>query len=634
MNIYLCRNGETNGPFTREQILAQLRCGMITIKDRALYEGKNKSLEEILASELDVEPETAIQPTTSVAKWIALLTVLIAVCSAYYLGLSRAPHHSVPESKPSDPIVETASPTTLPKKTGTLAVASHKQPATISTPGASIPNTPEIENPAIASSPAIITDIETKKDLPNTVIINGTNQLAVTPATGLVSGSNGTPASEPAKSEPTEAEVYYTKARNLDLNINATKDDVDQAIACYRKSVNLGNTLAMVALADLMRKSDYDQYKIEIEQLYLQAAAGGNPKAILFNLSKAKTVKDFSTSLLTAEAFGSDKACLMLKSLYSSQYKSRFPDFQPSPVSALQWQLIYDYLNGFTSNSQTQQMKRTTSAMDVQSATQLADTFIEFNHLKHGESFEKTSLKIAFFRKVVTDDKSESSHPQESPVLSLPSTQSSGQSIALPSNWSSTLSASSGGSSATIADLSRLLSMYGKPDTALEWSSPLYVYAGIPYLTPLNEVVKQLKLSSPKSKSKISCAGMPDGLSYYSFDGKFEGDYNRLYLVVDQKDQLVSVELVDESPKGGAEGGDRDLKNRTYNFVDSRCKGLDFMHVDYEVQRSQEYESNSLIIDLSLTDPRLRKTLKSAKWYVPQPLVNLILFCVNNAQKR
>ena len=127
---------------------------------------------------------------------------------------------------------------------------------------------------------------------------------------------------------------------------------------------------------------------------------------------------------------------------------------------------------------------------------------------------------------------------------------------------------------------------------------------------------------------------MPDGLSYYSFDGKFEGDYNRLYLVVDQKDQLVSVELVDESPKGGAEGGDRDLKNRTYNFVDSRCKGLDFMHVDYEVQRSQEYESNSLIIDLSLTDPRLRKTLKSAKWYVPQPLVNLILFCVNNAQKR
>ena len=203
--------------------------------------------------------------------------------------------------------------------------------------------------------------------------------------------------------------------------------------------------------------------------------------------------------------------------------------------------------------------------------------------------------------------------------------------IVLPSNWASKMGASSGGSSKTIADLYRLFSNSGTPDATLECPTPINIYEGVSYLMPLNEARIQLKLNSMGSKSKIACAGLPDGLYYYSFDGKWEGNYNKLYLVTDQRDQVVSVELVDEDPKGFSGRGYRNPKNHTYDFVNTRVKAMDFMEVAYRLGKSEKNDSNAFAVDLTFINPKLSKTLKVAKWYIPQPLVNLILVCVDKS---
>jgi len=64
----------------------------------------------------------------------------------------------------------------------------------------------------------------------------------------------------PTPTAPSDAELFYTQARALDKKKDANKSDINQAMALYRKSVDLGNTLAMVALADLLRREDSKQH--------------------------------------------------------------------------------------------------------------------------------------------------------------------------------------------------------------------------------------------------------------------------------------------------------------------------------------------------------------------------------------
>ena len=636
MEIYIYKNGERCGPFTREQILAQLQCGMINERDPAWHKGKKQSLRKILAAEPGSQSEHETPRPRSAAKWSVPVAAMIAASSAYYFGMIKMPYDLGAVTSQPHRIEPTQ--IALPTGTGPLANAKNNQLTSNPTPSVSPPKAPDTGSVPKPIAEAIkITDSESPKtDLSNAVMMDGTNQA--TPQAAIQRGTTYQDRLKESDVVPsTRSDADYVQAKALDQNKNATKEDVDQAIACYRKSVTNGNTLAMMALADLLLKTDYEGYKIEIDQLYTQAAAGGNPAAILHNSSKVTSAKEYSSALTKAAAFGSARACLMLKNTYAGQnhFLSRFTDqVQPSPAVALQWQLLYDFLYGFTTNNQTQQMKRATLASDVQSAEQMAAAFIAENHLKQGQSFERISEIIEFFSNAETAAPPSVEKPEDRPVALSPAPVPSIKAIALPRNWSSTFQASSGGGSKTMADLSRLLSPFGEPDSTLECASPQTVYAGIPYLTPVDTAIKQLKLTSLKSKSKISCAGLPDGLFYYAFDGKFEGHYNKLYLVTDQKDQVVSVELVEESPKGGQSSGNHDRKNHTYDFVNTRCKLLVTMVIAYEVDAAKETESNAHVVNLTLYDPTMGKTLKAARWYVPQPLVNLILYCVSQAQKR
>ncbi len=68
--------------------------------------------------------------------------------------------------------------------------------------------------------------------------------------------------------------------------------------------------------------------------------------------------------------------------------------------------------------------------------------------------------------------------------------------------------------------------------------------------------IQKLGLQSAiKSKNAVVCPGFPsDSFSSSTFDGRFDGEYNRLYLVTDCADQVASIRLVCENPtRSGSE---------------------------------------------------------------------------------
>ena len=111
-----------------------------------------------------------------------------------------------------------------------------------------------------------------------------------------------------------------------------------------------------------------------------------------------------------------------------------------------------------------------------------------------------------------------------------------------------------------------------------------------------------------RSRNRVSCPGFPEGLFYYSYDGTWEGTYNRLYIVADGKDQVVSIQLVDETP---GPGHCRELnKWHTYNFVNYRVKALSTLCIDHKVSDARR---GYIIVDSTLVDSTTDKTLEVVK---------------------
>lgn len=90
------------------------------------------------------------------------------------------------------------------------------------------------------------------------------------------------------------------------------------------------------------------------------------------------------------------------------------------------------------------------------------------------------------------------------------------------------------GGGKTLEDLAFVLNGFAKadPNPAFE---DVEIYHGIKYLTPLNEAVIALGMKDRlPSMKKVVCPGFPrDSLNYTSFDGLFEGHYNRMDVVTD-----------------------------------------------------------------------------------------------------
>lgn len=132
-------------------------------------------------------------------------------------------------------------------------------------------------------------------------------------------------------------------------------------------------------------------------------------------------------------------------------------------------------------------------------------------------------------------------------LSSTASQPSSVSSLVLSANWNTPMQ----GGSSTLQDLAQLFSAAAKPGTNLAADPAIQVYEGVPYLAPFQQALKALGITSrPPSKNMVACAGLPrESFFYYAADGNFGGHYNRMYAVVDKADQIVSVQLVDETPR-------------------------------------------------------------------------------------
>lgn len=191
------------------------------------------------------------------------------------------------------------------------------------------------------------------------------------------------------------------------------------------------------------------------------------------------------------------------------------------------------------------------------------------------------------------------------------------------------LAQAQGGKSRVMKDLQSVLSEYGKPEEdtkphpdALIYRGPAWTRNGgeisIPYLMPrakaLALLVDRPGLASPRP---ALAPGFPPGMLIYEYDIK-SGVYNRMFVMVDQADQVVALQAKAETKSDPTVPGP-DWKpavmpmNSTSDFIEPRTGGAAAHVLDLRRQQKR------IVIDLKTPN---RETLL----FLPEPMIKLCLF--------
>lgn len=236
------------------------------------------------------------------------------------------------------------------------------------------------------------------------------------------------------------------------------------------------------------------------------------------------------------------------------------------------------------------------------------------------------------------------------PAAAPPSTPKPAETkkIALGANWSS---ATQGGEMMR-KDLALLFGGAGAASESAEGDPSVVLFADVPFLSPLAVARKRLQLdSSTPSVTKVTSPGLPLGsFSAHAFSGVFAGGFNRLYLITDNANQVVSVLLVDENTRQRTSDLADSMGYHTYNFIGGRVKGSNELVVKHQLATSAP--RGVAVVESMLIDPddraapakpstttrtapasrtaRTGKVMERSRWFVPEPVVNLILRCVGN----
>lgn len=242
--------------------------------------------------------------------------------------------------------------------------------------------------------------------------------------------------------------------------------------------------------------------------------------------------------------------------------------------------------------------------------------------------------------------------PPESPVIEPTSGRHSGT-VSLATNWTSTRR---GGDSIRM-DLARLLGSCGSASELKTVDTSIDVYPNIPFLTPVSIARKTLNLDgAPSNKTRVATPGFPiDSFNAHVFSGVFPGGFSRLYMITDNDDQVVSVLLVDSSSRTRVQNETDTSGYHTYNFVTGGAKATSGLVIRHEVTPSKT-PSGVVVVDTLLIDPndpdgsatgksskgimsksgsatkqKTGRVLERARWFIPTPIVNLILRCVTGS---
>jgi hypothetical protein len=184
------------------------------------------------------------------------------------------------------------------------------------------------------------------------------------------------------------------------------------------------------------------------------------------------------------------------------------------------------------------------------------------------------------------------------------------------------------GGDITMRELESLLSRHATPAVDLGGYG-INIYNGVRYLMDCNEAASVLGVrANIPSRVNLATPGFPrDTLYYIGYDGNFEGHFNRLYLVTDAANKVVSIQLVNEHPKSAsAPAGNWN----TYNFINTRLRASSLVRVDDESKR----EGDVIQIETRMCEPKKlgRKAsayeeMENTKLLIPIPFARIILHC-------
>jgi len=233
--------------------------------------------------------------------------------------------------------------------------------------------------------------------------------------------------------------------------------------------------------------------------------------------------------------------------------------------------------------------------------------------------------------------------------------------IALASDWTGHTTQGSGGQTMKMADLLVLISNYGKAEADLAAHLDITVYEGqvigsgagekcrITYLMPLDRAeVLLMKSKGLSTTSRAVAPGLPDGLFLHTYDVR-AGIYNRLCIVTDSRkpvQQVVSMIFKAEGanwypPSPPFVKIKRDW--HTFDYVNTENRGQSGIQIDTRVKDMRQ-QGGYIIVNItggnapdnimepgSVLKPARYSPKEDTTWYVPEPLVKLMLYCLGQA---
>jgi hypothetical protein len=210
-----------------------------------------------------------------------------------------------------------------------------------------------------------------------------------------------------------------------------------------------------------------------------------------------------------------------------------------------------------------------------------------------------------------------------------------GGGLALGPKLDSALDYGVGGHSREIEDVVALLSKYGQANDDEGPHPEVQVYPGIPYLAPLELAERVLIQGSTgiKSYTNVGCGGFPPGLVAVGYDGTWFGRFNHLYIVKDRANQVVSLEFTggterDRDPFAGTKLNSIPGDWRVYDFVNDRVRGTSKADIRNYIDDYRK-TNHFIIVDTFSRSPASQVT----SWYMPQPMINLMLYFASQRPK-
>ena len=175
-----------------------------------------------------------------------------------------------------------------------------------------------------------------------------------------------------------------------------------------------------------------------------------------------------------------------------------------------------------------------------------------------------------------------------------------------------------------MADLRAILEAYGEPKDDLEPHPDSMIFPGIPYLTPLRKVEQILAAQfgsfGLSSEFTIATEGFPRGLKFRKYDkGSAKiGDNTYVFILIDDASQVVAIAFM-------GRGAPAFVPNPFPVFVQIpgpryRDNLIDKSDGSALTQVADARSLGKYVVAYSMGK-------RNMTWYVPQPLINLILYC-------